>query len=112
MKPSQERTTKRTLKTAITQLQSLDIMLNGVFARDSESSENDGFPASSTGGGRNSKGSTSDRTSDQATRDTMVDPIHADVMDIVTEIVKIKAAAARIEKKARKLTAHERSVII
>ena len=112
MKPTQERTTKRTLKAAITSLQASDVLLNGVFARDSEASGNDGFPAQSTGGGKAVKGSHSDRTSDHATRDRQADPVHTEVSSIVTDIDEIRKIAARIEKTSRKLTAHERSLII
>jgi hypothetical protein len=111
MKPTQERTSKRTLKNAIASLQAVDVLLTGVFMRDDAVVENDGFPAGGTGGG-SGKGSHSDRTSDHATRPTPVDPIHADVQQIVDTIADIRAQAVRIEKIARKLTAQERSVII
>ena len=111
MKATQERITKKTLKSAVLSLQSLDVMLYGVFARDDEVADNDGFPAQSTGGGSGGKGSHSDRTSDHATRDSQVDPVHADVVKIVAEIAEIRTRASRIEKIARKLTAHDRSVL-
>ena len=112
MKPTQERQTKKAVKSAVLHLQAVDTLLYGVFARDDEVADNDGFPAQSTGGGSGSgKGSHSDRTSDHATRDVMADPVHADVVKIVNEVNEIRARAARIEKLARKLTAHDRSVI-
>lgn len=107
-----ERTTKRTLKSTVTSLQATDVLLNGVYARVAESSDADGFPAQSTGGGKSAKGSHSDRTSDHATREPMSDPVLEDVRDIEKGIAEMKKIATRIEKKARKLTAHERSVII
>ena len=112
MKPIQERSSKRSLKTAITSLQALDVLLNGVFARDVESADADGFPASSTGGGSGGKGSHSDRTYDHANREAVNDTIHTEVARIVADIAEIKARAVRMEKVARKLTAHDRSLII
>ena len=111
MKPTQERLTKKALKTAIVGLQSVDVLLNGVFARDSETVGNDGYSEQSTGGG-SGKGGHSDRTSDHATRTVQIDPVHVDVMTIVAGIAEIRAITLRIEKTSRKLTAHERSVII
>ena len=112
MKASQERTTKRALKTTIQQLQALDVLLNGVFARDDESSDSDGFSSSSLGGSAGGKGSHSDRTSDHATRDKPRDAVHEDVVQIVKAVDEMKATAQRLERIARKLTAHERSVVI
>ena len=111
MKASQERTTKKALKAAIVSLQAVDTLLNGVFARDSESAINDGFPEQSTGGG-SGKGSHSDRTSDHATRESQADPVHADVEQIAETIAHIRSETLRIERVARRLTAHERSIII
>lgn len=111
VKTTQERSAKKSLKTAILHLQALDTLLNGVFARDDEPAENDGFPERSTGGGGSGKGSHSDRTSDHATRDIQVDPVHADVVAIVNAVTEIRARAAKAEKTARKLTAHDRSVV-
>ena len=111
MKPKQEQFTKKSLKAAIVALQSVDVLLNGVFARDTESAESDGFPASSTGGG-SGKGSHSDRTMEHATREAPHDLVHNDVAQIVDAVNEIRAKAQRIERIARKLTAHERSVIV
>jgi hypothetical protein len=113
MKPTQERSAKKSLKTAIVGLQSIDVLLNGVFARDSETIGNDGYPSHSTGGGGGAgKGSHSDRTSDHAMRSDPIDVVHADVEKIVDAINDIKTSAQRIEKIARRLTAHERSGVI
>jgi len=111
MKPTQEQATKRAIKSAILSLQSLDVLLVGVFARDDQSSENDGYSSSSLGGGSGGKGGHSDRTSDHAIRDSMSDSVHQDVVKIVEAVDLIKQTAQRIEKSARKLTAHDRRVI-